>query len=104
MDELTQIAASTVDSRCCVAIEKYPNGQYNKAFLMTMEDGKQVVAKVPNPNAGLARLIIASEVATMKFVPLMTRFDLIIMKLILSMPATFSRFRSPGVWKLRATL
>ena len=35
---------------------------------MTMEDGKQVVAKVPNPNAGQVHLITASEVATMEFV------------------------------------
>jgi hypothetical protein len=35
---------------------------------MTMEDGKQVVAKVPNPNAGLSRLTTESEVATMEFV------------------------------------
>ncbi len=74
MDKLAQIAASTVDSRCCVAIEKYPDGQYTKAFLMTMEDGKQVVAKVPNPNAGQGQLTTASEVATMEFVMLMTLF------------------------------
>lgn len=35
---------------------------------MTMDDGKQVVAKVPNPNAGLPHFTIASEVATMEFV------------------------------------
>ncbi len=75
MDKLAQIAASTVDSRCCVAIEKYPDGQYSKAFLMKMEDGKQVVAKVPNPNAGQSQLTTASEVATMEFVMLITLFD-----------------------------
>lgn len=74
MDKLAQISASTVDSRCCVAIEKYPDGQYAKAFLMTMEDGKQVVAKVPNPNAGQGQLTTSSEVATMEFVMLMTLF------------------------------
>jgi hypothetical protein len=47
MNKLAEIAASSVNSRCCVAIEKYPDGQYAKAFLMTMEGGKQVVAKVP---------------------------------------------------------
>ncbi|MCJ1334838.1 hypothetical protein MMC09_000103 [Bachmanniomyces sp. S44760] len=67
MDNLAQIAASTVESGCCVAIEKYPDGQYTKAFLMTMDDGKQVVAKVPNPNAGHSHLTTASEVATMEF-------------------------------------
>ena len=72
MNNLARIAASSVDSSRCVAIEKYPDGQHAKAFLMTMEDGKQVVAKVPNPNAGPSRLTTESEVATMEFVKLMT--------------------------------
>lgn len=33
-----------------------------------MDDGKQVIAKVPNPNAGRAQITTASEVATMDFV------------------------------------
>ena len=61
MDKLAQIAASTIGSRCCVAIEKYPDGQYAKAFLMTMEDGKQVVVKVPNPNAGPGQLVTQAK-------------------------------------------
>lgn len=75
MDKLAQIAASTVGSRFCVAIEKYPDGQFSKAFLMTMEDGKQVVAKVPNPNAGQSKYTTASEVATMEFVIFQTLLD-----------------------------
>lgn len=72
MNKLARIAASSVKSSRCVAIEKYPEGQHAKAFLMTMEDGKQVVAKVPNPNnAGPSRLTTESEVATMEFVKLM---------------------------------
>lgn len=41
---------------------------YNKAFLLTMNDGTQVVAKLPNPNAGAPHFTTASEVATMEFV------------------------------------
>jgi hypothetical protein len=37
-------------------------------MLLTMNDGSRVVAKVPNPNAGLPHLTTASEVATMAFV------------------------------------
>lgn len=33
-----------------------------------MQDGREVVAKVPNPNAGIPHFITASEVATMDFV------------------------------------
>lgn len=72
MDKLAQIAASAVDSRCCVGIENYPDRQYSKTYLITMQDGKEVVAKVPNPNAGPRQLTTASEVATMEFVMLMT--------------------------------
>ncbi|KAL2385017.1 hypothetical protein RJZ90_001633 [Blastomyces dermatitidis] len=40
---------------------------FNKTFLMSMENGREVVAKVPNPNAGIAHFTTASEVATMDF-------------------------------------
>jgi hypothetical protein len=33
-----------------------------------MENGRQLVVKIPNPNAGPAHYTTASEVATMQFV------------------------------------
>ncbi|KAL4970398.1 aminoglycoside phosphotransferase family protein [Aspergillus stella-maris] len=42
-------------------------GLYNKSFMLTMADGKAVVARIPNPNAGPTFLTTASEVATMDF-------------------------------------
>lgn len=68
MNELVHIAASSIASKSCVAVRKLPEGQYSKAFLLTMDDGKRVVAKVPNPNAGQPHYTTASEVATMDFV------------------------------------
>lgn len=68
MNELARIAARTAGSNRCVDVKKYPDGMYSKAFLMTTDHGKEVVAKVPNPNAGLAHYTTASEVATMEFV------------------------------------
>jgi hypothetical protein len=47
---------------------KYREGQYNKASLLTFNDGCEVVAKLPNPNAGPKVLTTASEVATMGYV------------------------------------
>lgn len=41
---------------------------FNKAYLMTMDNGREVVSKVPNPNAGIPHFTTASEVATMDFV------------------------------------
>ncbi|KAL3419984.1 hypothetical protein PVAG01_08483 [Phlyctema vagabunda] len=67
MNELARIAAAAMGSENCVHVEKYPDGMYSKAFLLTMDNDKQVVAKVPNPNAGLAHFTTASEVATMDF-------------------------------------
>jgi len=65
---LARLAAEAVGSRSCIGIEKYPDGMYNKALLLTMDDGTQAVAKVPNPNAGRPHFTTASEVATMEFV------------------------------------
>ena len=74
LDELARLAAEAVGSKFCVSIEKYPDGMYNKALLLTMDDGTQAVAKIPNPNAGRPHLTTASEVATMEFVSLVEPF------------------------------
>ncbi|TVY27963.1 Altered inheritance of mitochondria protein, mitochondrial [Lachnellula hyalina] len=50
-----------------VKLLKCTEGQYNKAFLMTMDNGAEVLAKIPNPNAGPAFYTTASEVATRHF-------------------------------------
>ena len=41
---------------------------FNKALLLIMKDGKQIVAKIPNSNAESSHFTIASEIATMNFV------------------------------------
>ena len=51
-----------------VKVLKCVEGQYNKAFLLTMDDGMEVFAKIPNPNAGPRFFTTASEVATRHFV------------------------------------
>ncbi|KAF2722987.1 phosphotransferase family protein [Polychaeton citri CBS 116435] len=64
MTELCKVAGNAVGKQC-VNVEKFADGLYNKAFLLTMDDDKQVVAKIPNPNAGVPHFTTASEVATM---------------------------------------
>ncbi|KAK0119331.1 Phosphotransferase enzyme [Cadophora gregata f. sp. sojae] len=54
-------------AKACVKLLKCTEGQYNKAFLMSMDNGVEVLAKVPNPNAGPAFYTTASEVATRQF-------------------------------------
>jgi hypothetical protein len=57
---------------------KLAEGGYNKVFRLSMNDGKIVIARIPNPNAGPAFFTTASEVATMEFVsrPSEILFDL----------------------------
>lgn len=49
-------------------ILKCAEGLHNKAFLLTLDTGEEVFAKLPNPNAGPSRYLTASEVATREFV------------------------------------
>ncbi|KAF2463766.1 uncharacterized protein BDR25DRAFT_244807 [Lindgomyces ingoldianus] len=67
VNELVRCAAEAIGAKSCVRIEKYPDGMYNKSMLLTMDNGSHVVAKVPNPNAGIPHFTTASEVATMDF-------------------------------------
>lgn len=67
MNELCKIAGNAVKKQC-VRVEKCADGMYNRAFLLTMDDNHQVVAKVPNPNAGRPHFTTASEVATLDLV------------------------------------
>lgn len=68
MNELVRIAAESVGAKVCVTVEKCPDGMYNKTFVLTMDNGQEIIAKVPNPNAGVPFLTTASEVATLDFV------------------------------------
>lgn len=47
---------------------KCREGLNNKAYLLTMDNGSEVLAKLPNPIAGPAYFTTASEVATREFV------------------------------------
>ncbi|CAG8239215.1 unnamed protein product [Penicillium salamii] len=67
LNRLASVAADSVGATQCISIEKYPDGMFNKAFLMSMDNGRELVAKVPNPNAGIPHFTTASEVATMDF-------------------------------------
>lgn len=68
LNRLARVAADAVGAAQCISIKKYPDGMFNKSFLISMDNGQEVVAKVPNPNAGVPPFTTASEVATMDFV------------------------------------
>ncbi|KAL1989377.1 hypothetical protein VTN96DRAFT_139 [Rasamsonia emersonii] len=67
IDNLCRLAASLFSEETkCVRVDKI-EGNYNKALLLTMNDGNEVIAKIPCPNAGPPWYTTASEVATLKF-------------------------------------
>lgn len=68
LNGLAKVAADSIGAAKCVFIKKYPDGMFNKVYLLCMEDCREVVAKVPNTNAGTPHFTTASEVATMDFV------------------------------------
>ncbi|KAL3485649.1 hypothetical protein BJX62DRAFT_229350 [Aspergillus germanicus] len=73
VDELAKLAVRAAEEtsngrRECIDIEKLADGMHNKAIRFTMDDGFQIIGKVPNPNAGLPHYTTASEVATMDFI------------------------------------
>jgi hypothetical protein len=68
MPTLIRLAASAIGSDSCVSVMKISEGQFNKVFLLAIDDGREVIAKLPNPNAGRPHFTTASELATMNFV------------------------------------
>ncbi|KAL4778067.1 hypothetical protein BJX76DRAFT_352887 [Aspergillus varians] len=59
LNSLARVAADSVGAGRCITIKKYPDGMFNKAYLMCMDDGQEVIAKVPNPNAGVPHFTTA---------------------------------------------
>ncbi|KAE8355458.1 phosphotransferase enzyme family protein [Aspergillus coremiiformis] len=63
---LQRIAGQLMGSRR-VRMTKIPEGLFNKVFSLQMENGKEILARIPNPNAGHPHYVVASEVATLDF-------------------------------------
>lgn len=59
-----------IDSLPGTQILKCQEGLYNKAFILTMDNGVELTAKLPCPAAGPQYYTTASEVATRTFVSL----------------------------------
>ncbi|EFR03942.1 phosphotransferase enzyme family protein [Nannizzia gypsea CBS 118893] len=69
IQNLIKVAVHAVGdhARCCTKILKCAEGLHNKAFLLTLDTREEVLAKLPNPNAGPSHYLTASEVATREF-------------------------------------
>lgn len=68
LQALCDVATRAVGSGSCTNATKLTEGNFNMVLQLSMDDGKEVFAKIPNPNAGLPELVTSSEVATMEFV------------------------------------
>jgi len=64
---LAAAAAQSVVADSCVEVSKLGEGNFNKTFLLKMDNDVEVVARIPHPNAGPPHLTTASEVATLSF-------------------------------------
>ncbi|KAG8216322.1 hypothetical protein J3R82DRAFT_6392 [Butyriboletus roseoflavus] len=67
VDALKRVAATAADADRCVQMVKTAEGSFNKIFLLTFDNGKKLIAKIPCPLVAPRRLCTASEVATMDY-------------------------------------
>lgn len=61
-------ALSVEGAHHCTRVLKCREGLNSKAYLLTIDDGSEIIARLPNPTAGPAYYTTASEVATREFV------------------------------------
>lgn len=61
------MAARAVNRNRCINIIKMAEGGFNKVFLLTMDDGYEIIARIPTPVAGPHHFTTASEVANLRF-------------------------------------
>jgi hypothetical protein len=67
IDRLGRLPGFSLDGKPrCISCDRLTE-KSNRVFLLTMDDGRQLVAKIQNPVSGLAGYTTESEVATMKF-------------------------------------
>ena len=65
--DLQAVAIKALQANKCTSMVKIAEGSFNKVFLLTMDMGQQIIARIPHPNAGPAHYTTASEVATMHY-------------------------------------
>ncbi|KAI8594261.1 hypothetical protein EDD21DRAFT_100259, partial [Dissophora ornata] len=66
VDALKRISAERLQKSECISVVKLGEGSFNKAFILTMDDGFECVARLALPC--FPRYKTESEVATMQFV------------------------------------
>ncbi|PKY04219.1 hypothetical protein P168DRAFT_297132 [Aspergillus campestris IBT 28561] len=70
LQHLLDVAVNVCEgARHCTKVLKCSEGLRNKEFILIMDNGAEVFAKLPNPNAGPARFTTASELRNVFKVP-----------------------------------
>ena len=67
MQKLCDVVASVTTNGSPVCKIDKMEGGFSKALLITTEDGVEVIAKIPCPNAGRAMYSTASEAAVLQY-------------------------------------
>lgn len=72
VSEFKRLAASSINRSAeeVSRLEKLGEGGFNRTFLITMRDGFQLVGRIPYFSTEPKHLVVASEVATMRFLRL----------------------------------
>jgi hypothetical protein len=66
-DTLCKVAVQLCPGATTVARYEKHEGSYNRVFVLELDNGKRIVARVPTSVAGPPRLMTNSEVATMTY-------------------------------------
>ena len=64
---LQEVAAHVIGANSCVEMSKLGEGNFNKNFLLKMDNDIELIARIPHPNADPPHFTTASEVATLSF-------------------------------------
>ncbi|RDB16570.1 Altered inheritance of mitochondria protein 9, mitochondrial [Hypsizygus marmoreus] len=67
IEALKEAACRSAGARHCTSFTKIGEGSYNKIFLLELDNGVKITARIPSPVVGNLELSVASEVATMAY-------------------------------------
>ncbi|KAF8069187.1 kinase-like domain-containing protein [Lyophyllum atratum] len=67
IEALKEAACRSADAQHCINFTKIGEGSCNKVFLLELDNGVKVTARIPSPVVGNLELSVASEVATMAY-------------------------------------
>ncbi|KAJ4463775.1 kinase-like domain-containing protein [Lentinula lateritia] len=67
VDALKTVVAHAAGGNSVLKMEKLAEGSYNKVFVLTLDNGQELIARILTVLAGPGKLVTASEVATMDY-------------------------------------